>query len=67
MQDENEKLTLSIPQAALRLGISAPTLRISIRKGTFPALRLGNNKIRIPVAALERYLSSAGSDTGTKA
>jgi len=58
---DNEKLTLSVPEAAERLGVSAATLRIAIKNGTFPMLNLGDKKWRVPVSALERYLQNAGA------
>jgi excisionase family DNA binding protein len=64
MTNDTEKLTLSVTEAADRIGISAATLRLSIKRGQIPMLKLGRNKWRIPVSALERYLANAGAGTG---
>jgi len=57
----NGKLTYSLAEAAVLLGVSEPTLRISIRNNRIPHIRIGKSRILIPKNALERYLSEAGA------
>jgi excisionase family DNA binding protein len=63
MTNQKNTLTLSIPEAAEKIGISAPTLRLAIKNKQVPCLILAKNKWRIPVAALDKYLANAGDDT----
>lgn len=58
----NEKLALSIKEAAKLLGIHPNTLRRRIADGSIPARRLGN-RVLIPVSALEAWLEA---DTNNK-
>jgi excisionase family DNA binding protein len=53
-----EREYLSISEAALKLGVSAPTIRRKIATGELPAVQLGGpgSSIRIPTAALEAWL-----------
>lgn len=61
MENETKRLTLNPAEAAEKLGVSLPTLRSEIKKGTIPSIRLGTRRVLIPVSALEKYLESAGS------
>ena len=55
-----EKLTLKVSEAAIKLGVSEPTLYQAIKKGEVPVLRIGH-RILVPVVALEKLLENAGS------
>ena len=52
---KNEKLTLSIPEAAKRIGVSDTHLRQMARTEGFPAFRIGN-RILVSVKGLERWV-----------
>lgn len=54
---DNEKcLTLTVPQAAKRLGIGRSAAYEGVRTGQIPTIRIGK-RIVVPVAALERLLA----------
>jgi excisionase family DNA binding protein len=48
--------TISVPEAALRLGIGRVTAYRLALEGSLPALRLGK-QLRVPVAALDALLA----------
>ena len=48
---EAEKLTYNVPEAAVRLGVSEPSLYQAIKKGEVPVIRIGH-RVLIPIAAL---------------
>jgi excisionase family DNA binding protein len=58
---DEEKLTLNVSEAAVRLGISKPSLYQAIKKGEVPVLKIGH-RLLIPISALERHLATAGSN-----
>lgn len=51
---------LSVPEAALMLGLSSPTVRRLIREGTIPIVQLGGrgHAVRIRRADLDRLLEA---------
>ena len=57
MPDE-ERMTLSIEEAAARLGISRALAYELVRRGELPRLRLGR-RIVIPLKALEEFVDAA--------
>ena len=57
MADE-ERMTLSIEEAAVRLGISRALAYELVRRGELPRLRLGR-RIVIPLKALEEFVEAA--------
>lgn len=57
---ENEKLTFNLSEAAVKIGVSEPTLRKAVKQGTIPSIRVGY-RVLIPIAALEKYLAEAGT------
>ena len=57
MPDE-ERMTLSIEEAAVRLGISRALAYELVRRGELPRLRLGR-RIVIPLKALEEFVDAA--------
>lgn len=56
---EKDKLTLNVAEAAVKLGVSEPTLRLAIKNGTVPVIRI-SHRVLIPIAAFEKYLANAG-------
>lgn len=58
--ENGERLTVTVREAAKRIGVSHVSLYNAIERGEFPALRIGR-RIVVPIAALEKYLASAGS------
>jgi excisionase family DNA binding protein len=56
---EEERLTLTVEEAAEVLGISRPTAYEAIQTGEIPHIRIGR-RILIPRVALEKLLANAG-------
>jgi len=52
------RLTLSVDEAAKRLGISRPTAYEGIRRGEIPSIKVGS-RILVPIARLEQLLAGA--------
>lgn len=57
---EVEKLTMTVPEAAIALGISASTAYSLIEQKKLPAIRISERRIVIPKIALTKLLESAG-------
>lgn len=58
---KNEKVAINVKELAKMLGISEPrTYDLTKREG-FPAIRVSERRIIIPVDALNRWLSEAGN------
>ena len=55
----DEKLTISVPEAARRLGIGKNLAYEAIQRGELPSVKVGG-RILVPLAALARMLSEAG-------
>lgn len=63
---KTEKLTLSIPEAAKRLGISDPHMRCLARTAGFPAFNVGK-RVLISAKGLEEWvekMSQRGTEKG---
>jgi excisionase family DNA binding protein len=54
----SDRLTLSVPEAALRLGISRTLAYELVSRGGLPSVRLGR-RIVIPIAALSQMISDS--------
>ncbi|MBE6628979.1 MAG: helix-turn-helix domain-containing protein [Ruminococcaceae bacterium] len=54
----NEKLTLSVDELAQELGISKPLAYELARREGFPAIRISERRIIIPVDALRSWLNA---------
>ena len=52
----NEKLTLSVEEMAQTLGISRPVAYELIKREGFPAIRVSERRIIIPIESLKRWL-----------
>ena len=50
-----EDLTISVREAARRLGIGKSLAYDSVKRGEIPAIRMGS-RYRVPVRALERLM-----------
>ena len=61
----SERLTITVAEAAIQLGISKGNCYEAIRQGSIPALRLGR-RIVIPKVALQRLLVGEGMSTNDK-
>ncbi|MFB0557249.1 MAG: helix-turn-helix domain-containing protein [Dehalococcoidia bacterium] len=61
MSNQDERLTLTVPEAAKLLGIGRQTAYEAVRTGVIPVIRFGR-VIRVPRRALERLLANAGED-----
>ena len=57
---ENEKIVYTVDEAAVILQISRPTAFRGIKSGDIPHIRIGR-RILVPVAALDKLLTNAGS------
>lgn len=55
MERSEERLVLTVPEVAKRLGLGRNAAYALVRTKGFPAIRIGKH-IRVPVAALERWL-----------
>ena len=55
MQEE-KKLTLTVPEMAKLLGISRPVAYKLVRRAGFPAVKVSERRIIVPVEALHRWL-----------
>lgn len=55
-----EKLVLTVDEAAKLLGVSRPTAYQGVERGEIPSIRVGK-RILIPRAALEKMMETAGN------
>ena len=58
MENETERKTLTIPEAAKALGIGRNAGYEAARRGEIPTIRIGK-RLLVPRAALERMLQGA--------
>ena len=58
-----ERLTLTVEQAAQRLGIGRSLAYGMVARGELPSVKLGRLR-RVPVAALEDWLREQSAPTG---
>ena len=56
-----EKVAVSVKEMASMLGISVPRAYDLTKRKGFPAIRVSERRIIIPVEALNRWLSEAGN------
>lgn len=50
------KLAYSPKEVAQALGISAPSAYELFRRADFPSIKIGQNRMLVPIAALEQWL-----------
>jgi excisionase family DNA binding protein len=58
MENQTERMTLTIPEAAKALGIGRNAGYEAARRGDIPTIRIGK-RLLVPRAALERMLQGA--------
>jgi len=59
---QGDEMTVSVKQAAQRLGVSTGLVRRAIQRGELRAIRFGS-RVLIPVAALDELLDSGQGST----
>ncbi len=64
--DKKERLTLNIPECAKLLGISRGAAYDLAAQGKLPVLYLGQKRMVVPIAALEKMLAEAGTGQGDR-
>ena len=57
-----EKLTYNVEEAATVIGVSRPVMYELTRREGFPAIRVSERRIIIPVEALKRWLDKQAGD-----
>jgi excisionase family DNA binding protein len=60
---ENAPLTITVPEAGDRLGLSRNTAYAAAKAGQLPTIKFGK-LLRVPVRALEKMLDNAGPKDG---
>lgn len=60
MLPKDERLTLTVPEVAERLGLSRNGAYDAVAAGQIPAIRIGR-RVLVPRAALQRMLEQADS------
>lgn len=58
---KNEKMAINVKELAKMLGISEPRAYDLTKREGFPAIRVSERRIIIPVDALNRWLSESGN------
>jgi excisionase family DNA binding protein len=56
-----QRVTMSVEEAAVILGISRALAYVAVDRGEIPSIRIGR-RIVVPVAGLNRLLETAGAD-----
>lgn len=64
MTTEVKKLTYSVPEMALAIGISKPKAYDLVNRADFPKIRVGK-KIVVPITEFERWVSNHAYDDGS--
>ena len=57
---EQQRVTLSVEEAAERLGVSRSLIWKMVNQGTIRTVRAGH-RVLVPVSAVEEFLSASGS------
>ena len=53
-----EKYTMTVAEMGERLGISRPMAYDLVNRADFPAIRIGERRILVPVEAFEKWLEA---------
>lgn len=56
------KDVLSVPEVATYLGVSRPLAYELVHRADFPAVKIGERRIVVPVSALESWLTQQASE-----
>jgi excisionase family DNA binding protein len=62
--NETERLTMTVEQAGVALGISRGTTYMLVNTGRLPAIRISDRRIIIPRKAIDDLLASASKQGG---
>ena len=62
----NQRLTMTVPEAARRLGIGKNQAYYAAQSGELPSIKLGK-RVLVPIAALEAKLANASLAQGRQA
>ena len=57
----------TVPELADTLGLSTETVYRGIRRGEIPHLRIGQRRLILPRASIDRWLASAGDTANARA
>ena len=63
---ENEKLTITVPEAGRALGIGRNAAYAAARNGELPTVKIGK-RLLVPIVALERLLTTPRSNPAASA
>ena len=63
MEQENERLTVNVREAAKALGVSHVSIFNAINRGEFTAVIRIGRRVLIPKASLNKMLENAGSQS----
>ena len=58
----NEKLTFNVDEMAAAIGVSRPVAYELVRKEGFPAIRVSERRIIIPVDSLKKWLDKQAGE-----
>ena len=61
---EKEKMTITVEEMANELGISRPVAYELVKRAGFPAIRISERRIIIPVEALRNWLNKNAGACG---
>lgn len=59
-QGKRERLTMTVEEAAIALGISRATAYSLVNQGRLPAIRISDRRLILPVKSINELLASAG-------
>ncbi|OGN94153.1 MAG: hypothetical protein A2Z75_08360 [Chloroflexi bacterium RBG_13_50_10] len=59
-RDKTERLTMTVEEAAIALGISRATAYSLVNQGRLPAIRISDRRLILPVKSINELLASAG-------
>ena len=57
---KQETVCYTVPELADTLGLSTETVYRGIRRGEIPHLKIGERRLILPKAAIDKWLASAG-------
>ncbi len=63
----DSRLTITVAELAKLLGVSKPTAYELIKREGFPAIRVSDRRIIIPVEGLNKWLNDPANQNGARA